>query len=798
MAVRLEILDQYARQVGTINGQTVSGPLRAYKGLRYIPRGGIIDQGETCSFDLPMPFRANQVLVPGTAVRVVDARFAGAMGTYYVDEKSESVSDDGHWATFTLAGMIEELRWETVPGFVALDNEATLTTIQRLLAIPTDTPWTPTFVNGVDTFTGVSFVAEDVTVQQAADKIIRDRLFHWRRGDGRIIEYGTFKRKTGIRLVRASQRPGAMNVPTIRPIPPGGIRNIADAASVANCLVLKGAGDGWAQLTLQPLYNATGEVAVAGTNWYRSGPITAFPGYNGAYPIYRRRRLDGGGLDGWQYFITDPTSVTAYRRRWLPVQRSDIGPVDNANPTDMADAAQWLYAIGVVYLANFGTVHNAIAVTSDGRGDNRGTAGDTVKVEYPVVSRGVRTLNVDGDWVAVSVESAVDDTTGAITDTWTLSDIGRAIMDDTATITGILEDIQQIKTGPMLYPVERDIHRDQPINAQNPVVITLNFHAGVQQIVQALFSIQLLPVYSTMIGGTVENHAHDVTIPALTVDASVPYTDETAYNPGGQFVHGHTAASAQGSGYQPSTASTSLSHGHTDSIGATKSGSVTGANVADIQTGQIKDHHHSMTITAGGPVNSDAGKATGLLFTNSTGGPYGGAFLQGNQWGGTLNTSPPQTYTATGNHGHQDTIGVTNSGGVNSGGPGSAQVSSPYGGFAPSVPAPNSGWQPGSVFPGYANAVTRPATVPTTTYKAPAFSPLYGIYADTGKPTQVAFYINGGIVAGPFNANTTGIDLAPYLKGVHAPVTISIISATLGRVIVDGVIRATVSTYAVT
>lgn len=56
--------------------------------------------------------------------------------------------------------------------------------------------------------------------------------------------------------------------------------------------------------------------------------------------------------------------------------------------------------------------------------------------------------------------------------------------------------------------------------------------------------------------------------------------------------------------------------------------------------------------------------------------------------------------------------------------------------------------------------------------------------------------INGATVAGPFATTQTGINLAPWLTG-QAPVDIYFTSATLGRLVIEGTVRAAVTTYAV-
>ena len=548
MSIRIEILDLLGQRGQTINSQRVAGPARGYKGLSYTPRGACLDKSGQCGFSVPMTLRQNYPLGIGATVQLVDTQY-GVQGQYVVDDKSETIDAAGHWAQFQCMEITEELVWATVPGFTAVPDETTAGTLGRLLALQDESPWTYTLPTALDGFANVGFQAEDVTIQQAMSKLLVDRFLHWRRGNGRIIEAGNFGAPTGIRIVRPSGNPSLMNRSAIRPIKVGGFAPKADAATLVNCIVPKGAGSGYAQLTLQPLYVAVGESYDAGTGWYTSAPAT-FPGYDSAnFPVRRRIRYDGGGLDGYQYFLADPASIVTYRKRWLPYPRPDIGTISNS-VGDLQSAAQALYQVALVYMGWHNVQHKVLAISTDGRGNNVGIAGDTVRVEYREVIGGVTITDEHADYIVMDVVRTINDATGSATDQWTLSNLGRDVASNSASglLTGALESIQQLRVGPMTYPVERDIHRDQPINANNPVTVHVNLHAGVQRIVQAVFSVQLLPIYSTVASGTVAGHSHTVDIPALSIAAVTTGINETATNGalfGNQFAQGHVAPASQ-------------------------------------------------------------------------------------------------------------------------------------------------------------------------------------------------------------------------------------------------------------
>jgi len=811
LAVVLDIYDPYNNAVKTINGQSVTGPLKGYRNLRYVPRGAIINQAGTCSFELPMSLRNNAPIGPRTMVRVTDTEL-GLQGTYMVGERSETPADDARYASFTCLDQVNELTLDTVPGLSAFSdsNEPTAGTLNRILRVPFQTPYSSTMVNGTDYYAGIDFLADNVTVQAAFSKLLGDRGFGWRRGDGRIIEYGTFKRPTGIRLVQASGRPAAMNRANIRPIPVNGLRTVLDPTAIYNCIPITGAGSGPYQHSLQPLYVINGETAVSGTNWYRTGPWPIpppagqpwFPGYDNNYPIHRRITYNGRGSDGYEYFLVDWNSVNRYRPSFYPLNRSDVGSTDNTSD-DLTDTAQALYIIAWATLQLSAKVNTAISVTTVGRGNNVGIGGDIVTVEWQSFEEDgqlVPSSSFDrAPFVVLGVECAIDDSSGARTDTWSLSDIGRAPQSDIATETGMLESIQQMKNAVSIYPVEKDIHRDEPITPASPVSVTISMNQRYQKVQVSRWNIQLTSIYSTVTGGNVAEHSHGYTIPNLSIDASTPVASEQQYNPINQGLHSHVENIS--ANRTPTNFTDAITAGR--SSGVTKGGSATGGgSVSDASSvGNVSStlggHHHSITITAGGPLSSVGQK--GIIFSDSTGGAFGGLFLQMNSWGGQLYTNPSDVPSINSAHGHgssfsvSDGIRVDDTLGVARGGTLTDNLGVSRGGTFNGV----NGFQPDTWYPGYSNLITRTYTGQTSATATPAWTPVYGKFSapSSQKPTNVRIWIAQSVVAGPFNSDQVDIDLRSYFQ-TRSPVTLTFTSDTVGRIIIDGTIEASKTIYA--
>jgi len=837
MSLELQIYDSYGRPGGVISGQRVTGPLKGYSGLSYTPRGACFNKPGECHFSLPMTIRNNYPLDVGAMVYVKDTTY-GEQGLFVVGDKSESISADGHTAAFSCVDLVEELRWPDVPGFASIETGETLSRVfQRLLNIQDETPWLASLPPALDvTLFDNRFTCDGITVQQAVAGLAAQWFLKWRRGAGRTIEFDTFGKDTGIRLVKPSMRPSAMSRPNIRPMLPNGINPVNDAAGIVNCLVPLGAGDGWAQVSLRDLYNPVGETAVPGTTWYKSGPpVAVWTGYDAAYPIYKRFRYDGGN-DGFQYFLIDQTSITNYRKRFARMH-TDIGVI-SGNPLDLAAAAATVWQLGVARLKLFSVKHQSLTVLTVGRGNNVGIGGDLVRVECKEVTNGVTTLDVNGLFVVVDCVRSVSDSTGAYEDRFDVSSIGRAAETTEGIQTGMLQDLQSLRNAATVYPSGYPIWIDAPITPADPIQVPWDEDRGRLATVEATFTVTCYPVYSTVTSGTVAAHHHSVTVPGRSQNASVPYTYEGGYNPTAQAAYGHSAPGAQaayghaapgaqfGHGHGGSaTGGTQNNHGHGSSTPAGRAGGGVSENIGVGGGGTVNNsggvsgldqHTHSLFIQGGGtPGTLDNG---GFVYATN-----GDAQLRATGSKQTIaRTNTQDTYNT--GHGHgSSTLATRNGGGVgedigvggggnvaNSGG--SFQPTVPitseggytpsvnqHGGFTPAVDT-HGGFQPDSRFPGYANDLSYTQTVQTSDDIAPAWTPVYGKFTDpNGAARNIRIFIDGTQIfpaAQPSGVYATSfvVNLTPYLQGQQGRV-IEFRSETLGRLLIRATVRTRLSIY---
>ena len=347
-----------------------------------------------------MSVRKNLALIPGTIIQITDSTFnVGVVGWYVIDSKSELVAADGHTATFTCPDLLKELSWAMVPGITNIPNEDVAAILARILLFVANSgelPWTSTCT--LSGFGGVAFTSPPQSVQAAIDKLSQERFGYYRLGanpdgsPGRVVEFSLFGADTAIRLVCPPPVPGQMNRATIRPILT--LDPKTDSTALVNCLVPLGAGSGDTQFTLadalrtlSPTWSAAG---IGGVAWQVASGFT-FPGYRTTYPIYRRPNGNGQG-DGYQYFLADSASITRYRQRWGTMAKGDIGP-GTSTAADFAAAGQALYQTAVAQIRWTLNPTTVLTVTTLGKGDLRGIAGNTVAVEYPeyVTERSRRT-----------------------------------------------------------------------------------------------------------------------------------------------------------------------------------------------------------------------------------------------------------------------------------------------------------------------------------------------------------------------------------------------------------------------
>jgi hypothetical protein len=550
----LVLLDAQGNRPAVLNGISLDSALKGVTNLRYTPEGGVLDKLGAIAFDAPATAPINRAITPGTQLQVYDPTVLGlnnaptvvAWGIYRTG--SRTLNRSGTMATFTFDDLLQELaqRSATTGFATAADatgaaTEGTTAILNRLVYLNVDTTWAVT--NDVTGLDGLAFSAMGASIFGAATKLASERFAHVKRGMARTLKFGRFGQPSGITFRKAGGSPtAAASDLTTRQIPDGGLKSSIEAALV-NDIVPLGGDTGVLQVSLQPLYNGNGEInlgnffpAVAG--WYQSGPVS-FTGYDPAYPLYRRPRADGGGIDGYEYLIADSPSISAYGRHQAPFVKSDIVPVKNAaggvSPADRIAAATVLYQVGVSFLKWNAQPHETIAITVPAAGDLRDIAGKTATVWYSDTTQG---LAYDGtqQWVVMEVSRAV---ANQPMDTFTLSSSGTYAQEPAAVFNGIVTGLTNLQLNPVStrtpYPVIVSDNCDNGF----PIAAPIRGNTGVQGILTA--RAWLTPsALRTEATPDVHSHvinpiAHDVN--QLTVGATTRSTTSAA----GGFVYNAAA-----------------------------------------------------------------------------------------------------------------------------------------------------------------------------------------------------------------------------------------------------------------
>lgn len=874
----INILDGFGNRVGTVGGVSVSGPARGVAKLVYDPRGSVLSASGQASFEVPMTIRRNLALGPGASVEVVDTAL-GVVGTYLVTEKSESVANSGHTATFVCPDLLEELRWQIVAGFAADSGhtnsspadpipthnaETVANCAQRIVAQAAETAWAASV--GIAGSMTETFAADGTSVQETVAAFAKKRYAYYRLGAGRTVEIsqfaagraaGTFtdaiapslvtvnssptagvqvgwlltvggetvtvlglnasqieatfaqshaagsawsaqSAPSGIRLVRASQQPAAMNRPAIRPIIDLKVRT--DGRGVVNCLVPTGGGTGALQVTLADYYNPVGETPVAGRNWYITGPISD-PSYSAAVPVYRRRRSDGLGVDGWQYFIVDTASIAAYREHWATLG-TQIAPIGTTK-ADLQAAAADLYLTAYANLRWHAQPTVILdVVTTGSSGDNRALGGNTVRVEYKESVDGTDALNISGDYFVLSASRAVNDTTGQTTDTWKLSSTGLDTQTNAGLVTGMLQAIDALGAQAPPTLVSRDAWIERLVDRNHPVDFPVDVDLSILNILEYTFTVSLLPAISPINGATVADHHHSLALPGHALDATVGQVNETGSNRGNfgnQFTHGHGSgqyANQFGHGHGGNTSGSSGLSGGTAGGGLTGSsgggglsgstGGGSSSGTADNQTPRVKYPTYRgvepSPPTGGGEILSKA-----IFYITSLGGSDSGQDTHGH---GVSGSASGQGLSSGAAGGQGLSSGAASGHNFARGASAGTQGIANEDGFKPSVDNGGTGWVPQTNFPGYSNDLSYVQTVQTSGVQdVNTVSPTYAYYADpSGKASSVAVLVDGAPAGGPF-AGDFVIDLGPYLDPRSAH-TVRFTSATFGRLVIRAKSRA--------
>jgi Glycosyl hydrolase catalytic core len=496
----LVLLDANGNRPAQINGINMDSALRGITNLRYTPEGAVLDKLGSIAFDAPATAPINRAITPGTQVQVYDPTVLGynnaptvvAWGIYRTG--SRTLNRSGTIATFTFDDLLQELaqRAATTGFATAADatgaaTEGTTAILRRLVYLNVDTTWAVT--NDVTGLDGLAFSAMGASIFGAATKLASERFAHVKRGVARTLKFGRFGDTSGITFRKATGSPtAAASDLTTRQIPDGGLKSSMDG-TIVNDIVPLGGDTGVLQVSLQPLYNATGEVNLGAfypnfIGWYLSGPAS-FTGYDPAYPIYRRPRADGGGIDGYEYLIADSASVNAYGRHQAPFVKSDIVPVKNAaggvSPADRVAAATVLYQVGVSFLKWNAQPHEQIAITVPASGDLRDIAGKTATVWYTDTTQG---LTYDGtqQWVVMEVSRAV---ANQPMDTFTLSSSGTYAQEPAAVFNGLVTGLTNLQLNPTATRVPYTVSKADNCDAGFPIAVTVRGNTGVQGILTA-------------------------------------------------------------------------------------------------------------------------------------------------------------------------------------------------------------------------------------------------------------------------------------------------------------------------
>lgn len=491
------LLDRNGNRPTVLNGVPVESALRGVTNLRYTPEGGVLDKIGSISFDAPPSDPINRALGPGVQIQIYDptvldatnAPSLVAWGVY--NTGGRAVNRAGTTATFTFDDIMQELvRHGATSGFAtAADTagratEGTTAILRRLVGQNVDTFWQ--IDNSLTTLDGLAFsVTGNPSIFAAASKRANECFAHVKRGAGRTLKFGRYGEDAGFVFRRATGDPtAAASDPATRIVDEGGLRSTIDG-KIVNDIVPQGGDTGVLQLTLQPLYNPAGETSAGVAGWYVSGPVT-FTGNDNGYPIHRRPRQDGGGLDGYDYYLVDPASIAAYGTYQGPFTKGEIVPIKNAQggvaPADRAVAAAVLYQVAVAYLKWNAQPHEVLSITTPAIGDLRDVAGKTTALRYVDDTQGMR---YDGTqrWVVMEVVRTVGNQPK---DVFTLSSLGTYGREPAAIFSDMVTTVDRVLTTPV---ATRDtvgpIYHSDNADAGFPVSVFVPGNTGVQGILTA-------------------------------------------------------------------------------------------------------------------------------------------------------------------------------------------------------------------------------------------------------------------------------------------------------------------------
>ena len=374
----------------------------------------------------------------------------------------ETIDPDGMIRTIRCHSIMRELGWQPALMRRYYTNQPVEDVVDGLVTL-TD-GWTTQVDAGIGNTT---LTIEGGSVHAAVD-ILRDRWGqHFRiyspTPDIKRLDFGVFGADSGIRIIRAKgQVMGDMAVhKNIAIIPEGGLRVEEDSDEIWNSLIVLGAGNGTAQLTM--------ETATLGAYTLQSG-------------------LNPDGSSYW--YIQDAASVATYGARWQTLAFTGIRPVSNTD-ADIENAANALKLSAEAYMARHVAKNRTLSVSVVGlRQDLR--VGDTVKLTY----RGVALkrdgsdyvyLDEDDDFYVMDIATnrAVSENGYEETVNLTVSTVADRRTSDTDIMVNVIKDMEALKLHPVpgparptIGPYTRDIdstHSAKFTVSIGPETLTLNY-----------------------------------------------------------------------------------------------------------------------------------------------------------------------------------------------------------------------------------------------------------------------------------------------------------------------------------
>jgi hypothetical protein len=477
------------------------GPLIGAHSINYNARGCRLDQAGELTFEIPLTYLQNAQVIPGMQIIVYeDGR---DIGHYAITDESETISGDGHSAQFTCPEQIDELRnFSLTRGFTSLPGESSLGIMQRMAIAQLETPWVVTTPD-VGNYASVPFSIYGASILSGISKYTADNHEHFKTGPlngGRHVQFGYFGTDSGITLSFAGNDPNAEAAnPYSRVFTSfGRQRDI----NVVNDLVITGNGNGSIELDLASLFNPTGATAiinpvtgVAFSGWQRSGvpvtPVGVDPSfYNARFPIGRRPRYDGGGDDGYEYFMWDDYAISQLggRRRMGSTSAQDIQAA-STSPADQASAAARLYVVGLTYLFYHSQVNEQLTIETEARGDMQDMGGKMVNVYLVEQQQGVVVLNLSGKYMVHEHKRVNADSDAR--DQWTMTSLGQEVQTSEGAVATALNALDLWKQTPARFPVLPFIPIDDYIDYQHPFTVRIPGNLSVVGVLDVSITIYL-------------------------------------------------------------------------------------------------------------------------------------------------------------------------------------------------------------------------------------------------------------------------------------------------------------------